>query len=160
VKRQLTMPVGVIWLITVVATWVATTPVLALLIRTTDSHSTAAHVIGQAAASATFACIIVGGPATAVALRGRRRRSGRRAVLGGLATAVLVLLFFWSYVAATGTSVPWAWQALLPLIVVTAAQLSLALRLRRHCRDEAPPEPTPPEQTPPGQAPPGRAKPA
>jgi hypothetical protein len=49
--------------------------------------------------------------------------------------AVLVLLFAWSYVAATGASIAWAWQALLPLVVVTGGQLWLALWLYRLCRD-------------------------
>jgi hypothetical protein len=159
VKRQLIMPVGAAWLVVVAAAWVVTTALLAALIRTTGGNATAAHVIGQATVSATFVCIVVGGPATAVALRARRRHSLRRAALSGLATAVLVLLFLGSYVAATGTPVPWTWQALVPLVIVTAAQLSLALRLRRHCRDDSPPEQTPPEQTPPEQGAPAQTPP-
>ncbi len=154
-KRQLTVPVTVVWVTAVVVTWVVTTAVLAPLIKATGDRASAAHLIGEAAVSATFACVIVGGPAAAVALRVRRRQSCRRAVLSGVATAALVLLFFWSYVAATGERVPWAWQALLPLVLVMTVELSLALWLRRRCRDE-----TAPEQTPPGQAPPGRAEPA
>jgi hypothetical protein len=156
VKRQLIMPVGVVWVMVVVAAWAVTTALLAVLIRTTDGTATAAHVIGQATVSATFTCLVVGGPATAVALRARRRHSLRRAALSGLATAALVLLFLGSYVAATGTPIPWTWQALLPLVIVTAAQLSLALRLRRHCRDDTPPAQTPPEHTSPEQTSPER----
>jgi hypothetical protein len=164
VKRHVIMPVSVAWLVVVVAAFVVTTALLAALIRTTDGTATAAHVIGQATVSATFACLVVGGPATAVALRTRRCQSMRRAALSGLATAVLVLLFLGSYVAATGTPVPWTWQALVPLVIVTAAQLSLALRLRRHCRDDSPseqtrPEQTRPEQTRPEQAPPDHTPP-
>jgi hypothetical protein len=149
VKRPLTMPVGVVWLVVVAGTWLLTAPLLAVLIRTTDGRSTSADLIGQAAASATYACVVVGGPATAVALRVRRRSSQRQAALSGLATTVLVLLFSWSYVAATGTSIPWAWQPLLPLVIVTGGQLWLALRLYRRCRTEAGPAPTPLANEPP-----------
>jgi uncharacterized membrane-anchored protein len=146
VKRQLTMPVGVVWLVVVASTWVLTSLLLAVLIKTTDVRSTPADVIGQAAASATYACVVVGGASTAVALRVRRRNSLRRAVLSGIATTVLVLLFSWSYVAASGTSIPWAWQPLLPLVIVTGGQLWLALRLHRRCRIEAGPVQTSSEQ--------------
>jgi hypothetical protein len=148
------MPVGVAWFISVAVTWLVTTPLLALLIKATGDHRSAGDLIGLAAASATFACVVVGGPATAVALRVRGRNRQRRAVLSGLVTAGVVLLFFWSYVAASGTSVPAAWPALLPQVIITAAQLGLALRLRRHCR-AASAEQTPPRQTPPGPAPTG-----
>jgi hypothetical protein len=143
------MPVGVVWLVVVAGTWLLTAPLLAVLIKTTDARSTPADLIGQAAASATYASVVVGGPATAVALRVRRRSSQRRAALSGLATTVLVLLFSWSYVAATGTSIPWAWQPLLPLVIVTGGQLWLALRLCRRCRTEAARAPTPLENEPP-----------
>ncbi len=154
-KRQLTMPIGAVWLIAVIATWVAAMALLAPLIRATASHESAGHVIGQAAVSATFACVFVGGPATAAALRTRRRHSQRRAALCGLATAALILLFSCSDVAATGTPLRWAWQTLPPLVILTVAQLSLALRLRRRCRGQAASG-----RTPPGQGPPGQAEPA
>ncbi|HTA07358.1 MAG TPA: hypothetical protein VK836_02525 [Streptosporangiaceae bacterium] len=154
-QRQLTMPIGVVWLVAVIATWVAATAALAPLIKATASHASAGQVIGQAAVSATFACVFIGGPATAAALRIRRRHSQRRAALCGLATAALILLFSCSYVAATGAPLRWAWQTLPPLVILTVAQLSLALRLRRRCRDQAASE-----RTPPGQGPPGQAEPA
>jgi hypothetical protein len=149
------MPVGVAWLISVAVTWLVTTPLLALLIKATGDRASTGDVIGLAAASATFACVVVGGPATAVALRVRARNRQRRAVVSGLVIAGLVLLFSWSYVAATGTSVPAVWPALLPQVIITSAQLGLALWLRRHCRAEASAEQTPPGQTPPGPAPTG-----
>lgn len=146
------MPVGVVWLVAVIATWVAATALLAPLIKATANHASAGHVIDQAAVSTTFACVFIGGPATAAALRVRRRHSQRRAALCGLATAALSLLFSCSYVAATGMPLRWAWQTLPPLVVVTVAQLSLALRLRRRCHEQAASERTPPGQGPPGQA--------
>jgi hypothetical protein len=149
------MPVGVVWLVAVIATWVAATALLVPLIRATANHASAGLLIGQATVSATFACVFVGGPATAAALRVRRRHSQRRAVLCGFATAALILLFSCSYIAATGAPLRWAWQTLPPLVIVTAAQLSLALRLRRRCADQAASE-----RTPPGQGPPGQAEPA
>jgi hypothetical protein len=149
VKRQPAMPLAMVWLVSVAASWVATTAVLAVLIRSTTDLTTAG-LIGQAAASATFACVVVAGPGTAVALRVRRRGGPRSAVLSGLATTAVILLFLWSYVAATGTPVIGPWQGLLPLAIVTAAQLWLALRLRRQCRDAAPPGQSPPGTDPPG----------
>jgi peptidoglycan/LPS O-acetylase OafA/YrhL len=146
------MPVGVVWLVAVIATWVAATALLVPLIRATADDASAGHLIGQAAVSATFACVFVGGPATAAALRVRRRHSQRRAALCGLATAALILLFSCSYIVATGAPLRWAWQTLPPLVIVTAAQLALALRLHRRCPDQAASERTPPGQEPPGQA--------
>jgi MFS family permease len=150
VKRQLTMPLAVVWLAAVVAAWLVTMPLLALLIRVTDSHKSAGELVGLAALTATFACVVVGGPVTAVALRVRRNHGRRRAVLSGLATGAVVLLFFYSYVGAAGAQITAAWQALVPLLVVTVAELALAFRLRRYCREEEPP------QGPPSQAPPDR----
>jgi hypothetical protein len=148
VKRQLTMPAGVVWLAVVMAAWLVTMPLLAVLIEVTARHTSVGGLVGLAAVSATFACIVVGGTATAVALRVRRSHSQRRAVLSGLATAGLVLLFFYSYFAATGAQVEDAWQALLPLVIITTAELALALRLRRYCREEQPPGQTPPGPPP------------
>ena len=159
-KRQLTVSVGLVWLLVVAGTWVPTTALLAVLINATGIRASAEHVIGQAAVSATLACVVVAGPATAVALRVSRRHRRHRAALSGLGTAALILLFFWSYMTATGAPLQWAWQMLLPLVIVTGGQLSLALALRRRCRGEAPSQQTPPRQTPPGQAPPGQAEPA
>jgi hypothetical protein len=42
------MPVGVVWLVAVIATWVAATALLVPLIRATVNHASAGHVIGQA----------------------------------------------------------------------------------------------------------------
>lgn len=149
-KRQFTMPLGVVWLTTIVAAWLVTTPLLAVLIKVTGYHDSLGGLVGLAALSATFACVVVGGSVTAVALRVRRKHSQRRAVLSGLAIGVVVLLFFYSYVAAAGTPVQGAWKALPPLVIVTAAELALGLRLRRYCRSadtaEAPPSQSPPDQ--------------
>jgi len=159
VKRQLTVPVGVVWLAAVVAAWLVTTPLLAFLIKVAAHRTSTGGLVGLAALSATFACVVVGGAATAVALRVRRNHSRRRAALSGLATGGVVLLFFYSYAAATGAQVAGAWRALLPLVIITAAELALSLRLRRYCRQEEPPLHGPPGQGPPGQAPPGQAPP-
>jgi peptidoglycan/LPS O-acetylase OafA/YrhL len=148
------MSVGVVWLVAVAVTWVATAVLLAVLINAIGSGASAGHVIGQAAASATLACVVVAGPATAVALRVNRRHRRHRAALSGVGTAALILLFFWSFMTATGAPLQWAWQTLVPLVIVTGAQLALALALRRRCRD------APPQQVPPGQAGPGQAEPA
>jgi len=158
------MPMSVVWLATVVAAWLVTMPLLALLIKATADSASAGSLVGWAALSATFACVVVGGPATAVALRVRGSHSHRRAVLSGLVTCAVVLLFVWSYVASTGASVAGAWKAVLPLAIVTVAEMALALRLRRYCREVESPEQAPPEQAPSRQAPsrqepPGKALP-
>jgi hypothetical protein len=150
VKRQLLMPVSVVWLAAVVAAWLVTMPLLALLIKVTGHHKTIGGLVGLAAISATFACVVVGGSVAAVALRLRRNHSPRHAVLSGLATGCVVLLFFYSYVAAAGAPVSGAWKALLPLVIITPAELALALTLRRYCFEDEPPE-TPPSKTPPDQ---------
>jgi hypothetical protein len=131
------LPTTTAWLVAVLFTWVVTTGVLALLIKATISRETAGELLTQSATSAVFACVVIGGPATAVALRVRRSRGLGYAALGGLATAAVILLFLWSYVAATGAPVSGGWQALLPLAVVTSAELSLALRLRGRREAEA-----------------------
>lgn len=163
-KRQLTLPVGVIWLAAVVCAWLVTMPLLALLIKVTVHRMTAGGLAGMAAQSAAFACVVVGGSATAVALRVRRNHCQRRAALSGVATGGVVLLFFYSYAEATGVHVAGAWKALLPLAIVTTAELAMALRPRRHCREEQPPGQAQPGQAQPvqalpGQAPPGQTQP-
>jgi len=150
VKRQLSMPLSVVWLAAVVAAWLVTLPLLVLLIGVTGHHRTAGALVGLAALTATFACVVVGGPVTAVALRVRRYHRRRRALLSGLATGAVVLLFFYSYLAAAGAPVPGAWKALPPLVIVTAGELTLAFGLCRYCRDLDPPE-APPRKTPPDQ---------
>jgi hypothetical protein len=154
VKRQLTMPVGVVWLAAVVAAWLVTTPLLAFLIKVAAHRTSAGGLVGLAALSATFACVVVGGAATAVALRVRRNHGQRRAALSGLATGGMVLLFFYSYAAATGAQLAGAWKALLPLVIITVAELALSLRLRRYSRHTEPSVQAPPGQTPPGGTPP------
>jgi hypothetical protein len=61
VKRQTTMSVAAIWLVAVAASWVATTALLAVLIKATASRDFIAELLGQSAASATFACVVIGG---------------------------------------------------------------------------------------------------
>jgi hypothetical protein len=148
VKRQLLVPLAVVWLAAVVAAWFATMPMLAFLIKVTSHHTTVGSLVGRAAISATFACVVVGGPVTAVALHLRRKHSPVRAVLSALATGGVILLFFYSYVAAAGMPVGGAWKALLPLVIIAPAELALALALRRYCREDDPPE-TPSSTTPP-----------
>jgi uncharacterized membrane protein len=148
------MSISVAWLTTVVATWLVTLPLLAFLIKVPLHQTSARGLAGMAVVSATFARVVVGGSASAVALRVLRKHGQRRAALSGLATAGVVLLFFYSYVAATGAHLAAAWKALLPLVIVTAAELAVALRLRRYCCKDQPPGPTPPDQTPSSPTPP------
>lgn len=147
-KRQRPMPLGVVWLAAVVAAWLATMPLLALLIKVTGHHKTVGGPVGLAAISATFACVVVGGSVSAVALRLRRNHRPHHAVLSGLATGAVVMLFFYSYLAAAGAPVAGAWKAQLPLVIITPAELALALALRRYCYEDEPPE-APPSKTPP-----------
>lgn len=139
-KPQATMPLGVAWIVAVVAAWLVTMPLLVLLIGVAGHQRRAGALVGLAAISATFACVVVGGSVAAVALRVRRNHSCRHSVLSGLATGTVVLLFFYSYVAAAGAPVSGAWKALPPLIIVTGAELALALALRRYCCQEDSPE--------------------
>jgi len=80
--------------------------------------------------SAAFASGVVGGPATGVALRIRRSGGLGRAALGGLGTAVLIMLFLWSYLEASGTPLTDAWSAVPPLLIVAVLEIGLAFTLR------------------------------
>jgi hypothetical protein len=124
------MPIGLIWLVTVLAMWVATTALLAVLIQADSGHVPAGALLSQAMVSAAFACVVVGGPATAIGLRLRRSYGLGRAILGGLATAVLIMLFIWSYLAAYGTSITGAWGAVTPVFVVALIEMGFAFALR------------------------------
>jgi hypothetical protein len=53
-----------------------------------------------------------------------------KAALSGLATAVLIMLFIWSYLAASGTSITGAWIAVTPIFVVALIEMALAFALR------------------------------
>jgi hypothetical protein len=102
VKRQLTMPVGVVWLAVVACAWLVTMPLLALLIKVTAHRVGAGGLAGMAALSATFACVVVGGSAAAVALRVRRKHSHLRASLSGVATGGLISLFIYRLYVCRG----------------------------------------------------------
>jgi hypothetical protein len=130
VKRRSRIPVGAVWLVTVLAGWIVTTALLAVLIRSASGGTPAGALISQSMLSAAFASVVVGGPATAVALRVRRSCGLGRAALSGLATAVLIMLFLWSYLEASGTSIAGAWNAVAPVLVVAVVEMALAFALR------------------------------
>jgi hypothetical protein len=125
------MPIGLVWLVTVLAVWVLTTALLAVLIKAGSENVPAGALLSQSAASAAFACVVVGGPATAVGLRVRRRSGPAKAALCGLAIAVLIMLFIWSYLEASGASITGAWSAVTPVFGVAVIELALAFALRR-----------------------------
>jgi hypothetical protein len=135
------MPIGLVWLVTVVAVWLVTTALIAVLIKTAFDGASAGALIGQSMLSAAFAAVVVGGPATAVALRVRRSCGLGRAALAGLGTAVLIMLFLWSYLEASGTSITDPWSAVPPVLIVAVVELALALTLRGRSVMPASPEP-------------------
>jgi hypothetical protein len=136
------MPVGLIWPVTVLAMWVLTTALLAVLIRMGSGPVPAGALLSQATISAAFACVVVGGPATAIGLRVRRSYGLGKAALSGLGTAVLIMLFIWSYLEASGTSITGAWSAITPVFVVAVIEMALAFALRgRRVRAADGPEP-------------------
>jgi hypothetical protein len=130
VNRHARLPIGLVWLVTVLATWILTTALLAVLIRAGAGHVSTGALLSQSMASATFACVVVGGPATAIGLRMRRNCGLGKAALSGLATGVLIMLFIWSYLEASGTSITGAWRAVTPTFVVALVELALAFALR------------------------------
>ena len=129
-KRRDRLSIGLIWLVTVLAMWLLTTALLAVLIRADSGNGPAGALISQAMVSAAFACVVVGGPATAIGLRVRRSRGPGRAALSGLATAVAIMLFVWSYLAASGSTITGAWSAVTPVFVVALIEMGLAFALR------------------------------
>jgi hypothetical protein len=146
VHRRAAIPLGLVWLLTVLGTWVLTTAAVAVLIGVRQDPAAIAALVGQSALSAALACVVVGGPATAVALHVRRRRGLGPAALTGLGIAALILLFIWSYMAASGTGLRDTWAAVTPALVVTIVQLALAFTLRgRRPGPEPAPEPPPSE---------------
>jgi hypothetical protein len=130
VKRSACLPLGLVWLVTVVAVWIVTTALIAVLIKAAFDDASAGALIGQSMLSAAFASGVVGGPATAVALRVRRSCGLGKAALGGLGTAVLIMLFLWSYLEASGTPIADAWSAVPPILIVAVGEIGLAFTLR------------------------------
>lgn len=130
VKLRSRLPIGLVWLVTVLAVWLVTTALLAVLIKAAADWTSAGALISQSLVSAAFASVVVGGPATAVALRVRRDCRLGKAAFSGLGTAVLILLFLWSYLEASGTSIADAWSAVAPVLVVAMAEMALAFTLR------------------------------
>jgi hypothetical protein len=136
------MPIGLIWPVTVLAMWVLTTALLAVLIRAGSGPVPPGALLSQSTFSAAFACVVVGGPATAIGLRVRRSYGLGKAALSGLATAALIMLFIWSYLEASGTSITGAWSAVTPVFVVAVIEMALAFALRgRRVRVADGPEP-------------------
>jgi len=129
VHRRARFPLALVWLMTVLGSWLATTAVLAVLIGARGGRSPVGGLVSQSMASALLACVVVGGPATAVALRVWRSHRFGQAALAGTAIAVVILLFIWSFMAASGTALAGAWSAVTPALVVTMLQLALALAL-------------------------------
>jgi len=124
------MPLGAVWLVTVLAMWVVTTAVLAAMIGAIEPRAAAGQLATTAMGSAAFACVVVGGPATAVALRVRRTCGLGKAAFSGLATAALIMLFVWSYLEASGSSITGAWGVVTPVFVVAVVEIGLAFALR------------------------------
>ncbi len=124
------MPLGLVWLVTVVAVWIVTTVLIAVLIKAAFDGASAGALIGQSMLSAAFASGVVGGPATAVALRVRRSGGLGKAALDGLGTAALIMLFLWSYLEASGTPITDAWSAVPPILIVAVVEIGLAFTLR------------------------------
>jgi hypothetical protein len=143
VQRRAAIPLGLVWLLAVLGTWLLTTASLALVNSARTSNAGVAGLVGQSALSAALACVVVGGPATAVALHVRQRHGLGPASLTGLGVAALILLFIWSYMAASGIALRDTWSAVTPTLVVTAVQVSLAFAVRG--RRPAPPPPPPAE---------------
>jgi len=143
VQRRAAIPLGLVWLLTVLGTWLLTTAALTLLNGARISDSGLAGLVGQSALSAALACVVVGGPATAVALHVRQRHGLGPAVLTGLGVGALILLFIWSYMEATGIALRDTWSAFTPTLVVTAVQLAVAFAVRG--RRPTPPPPPPAE---------------
>jgi hypothetical protein len=143
VQRRAAIPLGLVWLLTVVGTWLLTTAALALLNAARISSAGLAGLMGQSVLSAALACVVVGGPATAVALHVRQRHGLGPAGLTGFGVAVLILLFIWSYMAASGIALRDTWSAVTPTLVVTAVQLAVAFAVRG--RRPTPPPPPPAE---------------
>jgi hypothetical protein len=142
VQRRAAIPLGLVWLLTVLGTWALTTAALAALISAGNSASAIAGLVGQSAQSAALACVVVGGPATAVALCVRRRHGLGPAALAGLGVAALILVFIWSYMAASGTALRDTRGAVPPVLVVTVVQLGVAFLIRGRRAPTVAPEPT------------------
>jgi hypothetical protein len=142
-QRRAAIPLSLVWLASVAGMWALTTTALAVLISTQTGHAAASGLLSQSALSAALACVVVGGPATAAALHVRRRRRLGPAALTGVAVAVLVLLFIWSYMAASGTALHDTWSAVTPALVVTVVQLAVAFVVRGRRAEEPAPAPAP-----------------
>ena len=140
-KRLARMPIGLVWLVTVVAVWLVTTALIAVLIKAAFDGTSTGALMGQSMLSAAFASVVVGGPATAVALRIRRNCGLGKAALGGLGTAVLIMLFLWSYLEASGTPIADAWSAVPPILIVAVVEIGLAFTLRGRRVMASSPEP-------------------
>jgi cation transport ATPase len=160
VQRRAAIPLGLVWLLAVLGMWALTTAALAVLISAGTDSSPIAWLVGQSALSATLACVVVGGPATAVALRVRRRHGPGPAALAGLGIAALVLLFMWSYLAASGAALRDTWRSVTPALVVTLIQLGVALVLRGRRPTEPAAETAAPAPEPAAEPEPASAEPA
>jgi hypothetical protein len=141
VKQSARMPLGLAWLIAVAAVWLVATALIAVLIKAAFGGTPVGALIGQSMLSAAFASVAVGGPATAVSLRIRRTCGFGKAALGGLGMAVLIMLFLWSYLEASGTPITGAWSAVPPILIVAVVEMGLAFTLRGRRAMTSGPEP-------------------
>jgi hypothetical protein len=115
----------VIWLVTVLSVFMASTALLAIVGSASfGGHHPVSGFIPQAAANAAWLCIVACGPPTAVALWLRQRRSGTVSVLGGLAAAVLTFALL--YLPSGSDSV----TAAPSMVIILALEFALALTLR------------------------------
>ena len=143
--QRAALPIGVVWLMTVISVWAVATALLVVMARPGLGHAPTARLISQSTISATFASVVVGGPATAVALRVRRTCGRGRAALSGLATATLIMLFAWSYLAASGAATAGTWRAIGPVFVIAVGEIALSFGLRGRRPDDAAQSGDPPQ---------------
>jgi uncharacterized membrane protein YhaH (DUF805 family) len=111
--------IGLIWLVSVAATWLLTTAFLAAL----------GERFAQSSVSALLACVVIAGPATAAALQVRRHHGFGRAALSSLVVAAATVVFICSFMAASGAALHGIWSAVTPALMVTVVQLGLALAM-------------------------------
>lgn len=123
-------PAGLVWLTSVAIAWVLATAALAGLMWPTLPGAGPAALIETAMRSAAAASVLIGGPATAVALRVRRTGGLSRAVLCDLAVVALITGCLCGYLAEAGLPLAGAWLAFGPVLAVAMAEMGVAFVLR------------------------------
>jgi hypothetical protein len=116
-----------IWLVTVLAVWMAATGLLVILDGVRLGHHAGGGLVLHAVASAAALCIVACGPPTAVVLWLRQRHSGAQSALGGLAAAVLAFVLVFVIALHSGLA---SLTAVAPVAAALAAEFAVALKLR------------------------------